>query len=123
MLAAGDGNVGLSASELDIIKANQEGSDFVVIGAMYQKNPLGLTWMTATGIETVQDLVGKRIGGPQGDQVQIDALFKVNGLSARRLRVHPDGLRPAAARRRRDGCDRVVRHEPTPPTQSSRATT
>jgi ABC-type nitrate/sulfonate/bicarbonate transport system substrate-binding protein len=47
---------------------------------MYQRNPLGLTWMTATGIETVEDLIGKRIGGPQGDQVQIDALFKANGL-------------------------------------------
>ncbi len=79
-LATGDGNIGLSASELDIIKANNEGQDFVIIGAMYQRNPLGLTWMTATGIETVKDLVGLRIGGPQGDQVQIDAMFKANGL-------------------------------------------
>lgn len=80
VLAAGDGQVGLSASELDIIRANREGSDFVIIGAMYQRNPLGLTWLAETPISTVQDLVGKRIGGPQGDQVQIDALFKVNGL-------------------------------------------
>ena len=94
VLAAGDGNVGLSASELDIIKANQEGSDFVVIGAMYQNNPLGLTWMTATGIETVQDLVGKRIGGPQGDQVQIDAMFKVNGLTPDDYEFVPMGFDP-----------------------------
>jgi ABC-type nitrate/sulfonate/bicarbonate transport system substrate-binding protein len=80
VLAAGDGNIGLSASELDIIRANNEGEDFVIIGAMYQRNPLGLTWLTETGIETVDDLVGKRIGGPQGDQVQIDAMFKVNGM-------------------------------------------
>ena len=80
VLASGEGNIGISASELDIIKANAEGQDFVIIGAMYQRNPLGLTWMTATGIETVEDLVGLRIGGPQGDQVQIDALFKANGL-------------------------------------------
>jgi ABC-type nitrate/sulfonate/bicarbonate transport system substrate-binding protein len=80
VLAAGDGDVGLSASELDIIKANNEGSDFVVIGAMYQRNPLGLTWLTETGISTPEDLVGRRIGGPQGDQVQIDAMFRANGL-------------------------------------------
>ena len=80
VLASGDGNIGISASELDIIKANNEGQDFVVIGAMYQRNPLGLTWMTETGIETVDDLIGLRIGGPQGDQVQIDAMFKANGL-------------------------------------------
>lgn len=80
VLATGEGNIGLSASELDIINANKEGQDFVILGAMYQRNPLGLTWMTETGIETVQDLVGKRIGGPQGDQVQIDAMFRANGL-------------------------------------------
>ncbi len=79
-LAAGDGDVGISASELDIIKANQEGSDFIIIGAMYQRNPLGLTWLTETGISGPEDLVGLRIGGPQGDQVQIDAMFRANGL-------------------------------------------
>ena len=80
VLAAGDGNVGLSASELDIIRANNEGSDFVMVGAMYQRNPLGYTWMSGTEINTAEDLVGKRIGAPQGDQVQIEAVFKVNGL-------------------------------------------
>ncbi|MEM9711323.1 MAG: ABC transporter substrate-binding protein [Actinomycetota bacterium] len=80
VLAARDADVGLSASELDIIKANQEGSDFVIIGAMYQRNPLGLTWLTETGIDSPEDLVGLRIGGPQGDQVQIEAMFRANGL-------------------------------------------
>ena len=94
VLASGEGNIGISASELDIIRANDEGQDFVIIGAMYQRNPLGLTWMTATGIETVQDLVGKRIGGPQGDQVQIDALFKVNGLEPSDYEFIPMGFDP-----------------------------
>jgi ABC-type nitrate/sulfonate/bicarbonate transport system substrate-binding protein len=80
VLAAGDGNVGLSASELDIIRANQEGSDFIAFAAMYQRNPLGYTWMSGTEINTAEDLVGKRIGAPQGDQVQIETVFKVNGL-------------------------------------------
>lgn len=80
VLAAGDGNVGLSGSELDIIRANQEGSDFIVIGAMYQRNPLGYAWLSGTEINTAADLVGKRIGAPQGDQTQIEAVFRANGL-------------------------------------------
>lgn len=80
ILAAGDGNVGLSTSELDITRANAEGSDFVIVGAMYQRNPLGFTWMTETGIESAADLVGLRIGGPQGDQVQIEAVLAANDL-------------------------------------------
>lgn len=80
VLAAGDGNVGVAGSELDIIRANQEGSDFIVIGAMYQRNPLGYAWLSGTEINTAADLVGKRIGAPQGDQIQIEAVFKANGL-------------------------------------------
>ena len=80
VLAAGDGNVGLSASELDITQANKEGSDFVIFGSMYQRNPLGLTWMKGTTINSAEDLVDKRIGGPQGDQVQFEAVLKANGL-------------------------------------------
>ena len=80
MLATGEGNIGLSASELDIIKANNEGQDFVILGAMYQRNPLGLTWMTETGHRSRRRPRRQRIGGPQGDQVQIDAMFKANGL-------------------------------------------
>ena len=80
VLAAGDGNVGISASELDITQANAEGSDFVIIGSMYQRNPLGLTWLAGTTIESAEDLVDKRVGGPQGDQVQFEAVLKINGL-------------------------------------------
>jgi ABC-type nitrate/sulfonate/bicarbonate transport system substrate-binding protein len=80
VLAAGDGNVGISASELDITQANAEGSDFVIIGSMYQRNPLGLTWMSSTTINSPEDLVGLRVGGPQGDQVQFDAMLTINGL-------------------------------------------
>lgn len=80
VIAGGEGHVGLSVSELDIIKANQEGSDFVVFAAMYQRNPLGYTWLADTEINTAADLVGKRIGAPQGDQVQIEAVFKINDL-------------------------------------------
>jgi ABC-type nitrate/sulfonate/bicarbonate transport system substrate-binding protein len=80
VIAAGDGDVGLSSGELDITQANAEGSDFVIIGAMYQRNPLGLTWMADTTINSAEDLVGKRIGGPQGDQVPFEAVLKINGL-------------------------------------------
>jgi ABC-type nitrate/sulfonate/bicarbonate transport system substrate-binding protein len=47
---------------------------------MYQRNPLGLTWMSGTDISSAEDLVGLRVGGPQGDQVQFEALLKINGL-------------------------------------------
>lgn len=80
-LAGGEGQVGTSSTELALITANREGADFVVLGAMYQRNPLGLTWLAETPITGVPDLAGLRIGGTQGEQVQIDAAFKQAGLT------------------------------------------
>ena len=82
LLAAGDGNVGMSSGELEIITANAEGSDFVAIAAMYQFNPLGLTWLSETPIVKgdMSTLSGLVIGGSQGEQPKIDAAFRLAGL-------------------------------------------
>lgn len=80
VLAAGQADIGIASDELQLIRANEEGADYVVIGAMYQQSPSSYTWLTSTGISSAEDLVGKRIGGIQGDQIRIEALFKVNDL-------------------------------------------
>jgi len=80
VLAAGQADIGIASDELQLIKANEEGADYVVIGAMYQQSPSSYTWLSSTDISTAEDLVGKRIGGIQGDQIRIDALFKINDL-------------------------------------------
>lgn len=80
VLAAGQADIGIASDELQLIKANEEGADYVVIGAMYQQSPSSYTWLSSTDISSAEDLVGKRIGGIQGDQIRIDALFKINDL-------------------------------------------
>jgi ABC-type nitrate/sulfonate/bicarbonate transport system substrate-binding protein len=82
VIAAGDGNIGLSGDELEILHANATGADYVAVAAMYQRSPFGYCWLPESGIKTAADLVGKRIGAPQGDQIRIDAIFKINGLPA-----------------------------------------
>ena len=71
---------GCRATSCEIIKANNEGADYVAIAAMYQRSPFGYGWLADTDIPTAEDLVGKRIGGVQGDQIRIDAVFTVNDL-------------------------------------------
>lgn len=80
VLAAGDADVGVASDELQLIQANAEGADFVILGAMYQRSPNGLVWLATTEISTVEDLVGKRIGLTTGDEIRVNALFAVNGL-------------------------------------------
>lgn len=80
VLAAGDGQIGLSGDEYEILNANETGADYVAIAAMYQRSPFGYCWLAETPIAGPEDLVGKRIGAPQGDQIRIEAIFKINGL-------------------------------------------
>ena len=42
VLAAGDADVGVASDELQLIQANAEGADFVILGAMYQRSPNGM---------------------------------------------------------------------------------
>jgi ABC-type nitrate/sulfonate/bicarbonate transport system substrate-binding protein len=80
VLAAGQADIGVASDELQLIKANAEGADFVILGAMYQRSPSGFCWLDGTPIATAQDLVGKRLGLTTGDEIRVDALFKINGL-------------------------------------------
>ena len=80
LMAAGDGDIGLSGDELEILKANATGADYVAIAAMYQRSPFGYAWLKETNITGAADLVGKRIGGVQGDQIRIEAIFALNDL-------------------------------------------
>jgi ABC-type nitrate/sulfonate/bicarbonate transport system substrate-binding protein len=80
LIAGGGAEIGLAADELEIIKANAAGSDYVIMAASYQRSPFGYCWLADTPISKPADLVGKRIGGVQGDQIRIDAVFKINKL-------------------------------------------
>jgi ABC-type nitrate/sulfonate/bicarbonate transport system substrate-binding protein len=80
VLAAGQADVGVASDELQLIQANKEGADFVILGAMYQKSPSGWCWLADTPISTAADLVGKTLGLTTGDEIRVDAIFKLNGL-------------------------------------------
>ncbi len=82
IMAGGGAEIGIAADELELINSNAEGSDYVIMAASYQRSPFGYCWLTETPISGPADLVGKRIGGVQGDQIRIDAVFKINGLDA-----------------------------------------
>jgi ABC-type nitrate/sulfonate/bicarbonate transport system substrate-binding protein len=82
IMAGGGTEMGIAADELELINSNAEGSDYVIMAASYQRSPFGYCWLTETPISEPADLVGKRIGGVQGDQIRIDAVFAINGLDA-----------------------------------------
>jgi ABC-type nitrate/sulfonate/bicarbonate transport system substrate-binding protein len=78
---AGDGaQIGISSDLLTIFDAIAQGTDLVIFGAKLQSSPLGLLSLPDNPVNTAADIVGKRVGGPEGDDLFIDAVLAANGL-------------------------------------------
>ena len=94
VLAGGKADVGLSTDVLTVSVSNSQGTDFVIWGARLQKSPFGLLSLADNPINTAQDMVGKILGGPEGDQVFLDAVLTINGLQAGDYTFVPMGFNP-----------------------------
>ena len=95
VLAAGNAEVGLSTDLLTVSDSNAQGTDFVIWGAGCQKSPFGLLSLADNPINTPEEMVGKTLGGPEGDQVFLDAVLTINGLQAGDYDFVPIGFDPA----------------------------
>lgn len=80
IVAGGTADLGLSTVMSGVVSAIAQGTALKVIGAIHPQSPLHFMAAPGERLESVEDFVGKRVGGPQGRQVQIDAIFRVNGL-------------------------------------------
>lgn len=82
--------VGVGASGLGIadlptaLQGRGKGADVVAVMAIYANNPYGLYWRKDSGIATVQDLKGRKIGNPPFDAARQmwPAIAKAIGIPA-----------------------------------------
>ena len=74
-----------------------ENAPLKIIGTTYQKNPFTiLSLKNGANIETIQDLIGKRIGVQAGpNETLFDALLKANGIAASQVTKVPVQYDPA----------------------------
>jgi NitT/TauT family transport system substrate-binding protein len=80
-VAAGSTQIGLS-DMAGVLLFRGKGADLVGVMNIYANSPQGMYWLKSSGIKSVKDLAGKRIGNPAGDGARTmwPALAKANGL-------------------------------------------
>jgi NitT/TauT family transport system substrate-binding protein len=80
---AGINTFGL-ADMTTILIAIGKGADETAVMNVYANYPGGFYWLKSSGIKSVQDLAGKKIGNPPGDAARAlwPALAKANGIDA-----------------------------------------
>lgn len=82
-VAAGANQIGL-ADMANALLLRGKGADTVGVFNVYANSPQGLYWLKSSGIKTIKDLAGKKIGNPAGDGARTiwPALAKANGMNA-----------------------------------------
>lgn len=80
IVASGDAAIGMDTNFTSFIDAVAAGADVVLIGAVYQESPLAILSLADNPIDSAEDMIGMRIGSPQGQQRELDAIFTLNGL-------------------------------------------
>ena len=72
------GAISFLSRTVDAIAA---GADLIVLGAALQQSPIGFIYMPDNPVNSIEDLVGKRVG-LQGESgiADVDTLFRINGL-------------------------------------------
>src|SRR4029078_3163994 len=80
-VGAGANPIGL-ADMGNVLLAKGKGADTVGVFNVYANSPQGLYWLKSSGIKSVKDLAGRKIGTPAGDGARTiwPALAKANGM-------------------------------------------
>src|SRR5260370_14797285 len=80
-VGAGESQVGMS-DMAGVLLFRGKGIDLVGVMNVYANSPQGLYWLKSSGIQSVKDLAGKKIGNPAGDGARTmwPALAKTVGI-------------------------------------------
>jgi ABC-type nitrate/sulfonate/bicarbonate transport system substrate-binding protein len=92
-VASGKAKFGLSVPDLTAL-AMKQGQAFKVVGAQYQKSPLGIMSLKEKGILEPKDLIGKKVGVPATNRQSVDALLKVNDIDVGDVQIEPYSFDP-----------------------------
>ena len=80
-VGAGANPIGL-ADMGGVLVARGKGADTVGVFNVYANSPQGMYWLKSSGIKSIKDFAGKKIGNPAGDGARVmwPALAKANGI-------------------------------------------
>jgi ABC-type nitrate/sulfonate/bicarbonate transport system substrate-binding protein len=71
-----------------------QGATFKIIGAQYQKNPIGIVSLAKAPIKTPADLVGKTLAVPPVNVISVEAMLKINNIDKSQVNIVPYAYDP-----------------------------
>lgn len=93
-IIAGRADLALTTPDTTIRAIAEQGAPFKIIGAQYQKNPIGIVSLKKNPINGPADLVGKTVAVPPVNTVTVEALLSLNGIDRNDVNIVPYSYDP-----------------------------
>lgn len=93
-IVAGRADLALTTPDTTIKAIVEQGAKFKIIGAQYQKNPIGIVSLAKNPIMTPADMVGKTIAVPPVNTISVEALLAMNGVDRASVNIVPYAYDP-----------------------------
>jgi ABC-type nitrate/sulfonate/bicarbonate transport system substrate-binding protein len=93
-IIAGKADLALTTPDTTVKAIVDQGAKFKIIGAQYQKNPIGIVSLASKPIKTPADLVGKTLAVPPVNVISVEAVLKLNGIDKAQLNIVPYAYDP-----------------------------
>lgn len=93
-LVAGRADLALTTPDSTIKAIVEQGAKFKIIGAQYQKNPIGIVSLAKNPIRTPADLIGKTLAVPPVNTISVEAMLALNGIDRAAVNIVPYAYDP-----------------------------
>lgn len=93
-IIAGRADLALTTPDTTIKAISEQGAPFKIIGAQYQKNPIGIVSLAKNPIHEPKDLIGKTLAVPPVNVISVEAMLKMNGIDPSQVNIVPYAYDP-----------------------------
>jgi ABC-type nitrate/sulfonate/bicarbonate transport system substrate-binding protein len=88
-IIAGKADLTLTTPDTTIKAIVEQGAPFKIIGAQYQKNPVGIVSLAKNPIKEPKDLIGKTLAVPPVNVISVEAMLKISGVDKSQVTIVP----------------------------------
>lgn len=93
-IIAGRADLALTTPDTTIKAITEQGAPFKIIGAQYQKNPIGIVSLASAPIKEPKDLIGKTLAVPPVNVISVQAMLKMNNIDPSQVNIVPYAYDP-----------------------------
>lgn len=93
-IISGRADLALTTPDTTIKAIADQGASFKIIGAQYQKNPIGVVSLAKNNISKPADLVGKTLAVPPVNVISVEAMLKLNNIDRSSVNIVPYAYDP-----------------------------